>query len=457
MVTKNEALETMQDEDRKRRNAQLERLLDKRENRPRGAEARRKRGRPPELEDRRRAVLKMLEEMRRKGRKGLTREEIMSRLGIEKRKPTFYEIIKKPLDASGQIFLDHDKGSDLWYLKRCMGQGRKWTMSRCREFSLLNKAIKQERLDFYIPRREWNDNMVNRALHDPEAERLLGIESSEPRFERHIESATTDEDEDEDLRTTEDVRKSFESKYSDKWEATTSTSGVQVRQSILPLLPDDKDRERGAIYWHIEPLDRKPDGKKRSRKESEEIRERDQPRIKMLLEKCGPMSLSSFMYLIPEAFLLSIGQLDKRYFTGERSLAKMSDKELDMVRRTAFGQSKRLAILYTLDVDKAFKWFTNHCSEGPVQEELRSRFEEIGTGVKAAERWSEKEKKPRIYQQHREPSAKYYPTRKEVSEEEKAAGDRFGEKFSRQDEERARRRLSAERRSRSLSGSKERD
>jgi hypothetical protein len=89
--------------------------------------------------------------------------------------------------------------------------------------------------------------------------------------------------------------------------------------------------------------------------------------------------------------------------------------------------------------------------------EVRQEVERRRNYEADGERLSEELRKPRIYQQHREPSAKYYPTRKEVSEEEKAAGDRFGEKFSRQDEERARRRLSAERRSRSLSGSKERD
>jgi hypothetical protein len=198
--------------------------------------------------------------------------------------------------------------------------------------------------------------------------------------------------------------------------------------------------ERGAVYWHVQPVERKPDGEKLSKKEAEEIREADQPRIKNLLNKCGSMGPAGFMYLIPEAFLLCRGQLDAGYFSGKRSVAEMSEKELNMVRRRAFGRSKRLAILYTFDVDEAFRWFRKHRSEEAVQEELQSRlFKEIGADMKVVERWSEKERKPRIYQQHLEHPLKFYLPRKEVDAATRDKFDRSWEKIRRQDEERARR------------------
>jgi hypothetical protein len=327
----------------------------------------RKRGRPSRLDERREAVLKMLEGDRR-----LTRQAIMSKLRI-KREATFYEIADGPLEPSGQIFLDHDKVRDLWYLSS--GRGRKRTMSQCKEFDLLIDAIKEERLDFYIPRREWRDSLLRRAVYDPLAEKALGIESPESIFEGQEEPKMIDKE----------VIKHLEKKYSD----TTTISGVQIRRTVLPVLREDRDRERGAIYWHIEPVDKKPDGRKLSRKEREEIREVDQPRIKLLLDKCGPMSPSEFMYLIPEAFLASRSKLDPRYFTDERSLAGVSGDELDTVRKAAFGQSKRISIVHTFDVDRVFEWFKRHKSDESFQDEFRRLFEEIREELKAGDKLSE--------------------------------------------------------------------
>lgn len=349
----------------------LKELLNKPEYQPRGAEERsvsqtvpqrlRRRGRPSRLDDRRRDVLKMLE-----GGKRFTRQEIMKRLGIM-RKATFYEIADGPLDASNQIFLDHDE-HDRWYLKP--GRDRRRTMNQCQELRLLIDTIRDERLDFYIPRREWNDSLLKRAVND----RLASL----------LDPASSDAAELEELpkMTLEETRKYFEKKYSD----TTTVSGVPVRRSILPLLRDDRDRERGAIYWHIEAVEKKPDGKKLSKAEREAIREVDQPKIKRLLEKCGPMSPDGFMYLIPEAFLLCLNWLDKEYLSGERSLAEMSDEELARVRREAFGRTKRVSILYSFDADEAFNWFKRHRSDKSVQDELRSRFGELASGIKAADR-----------------------------------------------------------------------
>jgi len=381
----------------------IEQLLEKEKRgrygyRPTGAKERPvtrnpKRGRPPTLlKARKERILKILE-----GKK-LKRQEIMSELGI-RRKATFYEIADQPLDDRGQVFLEHDKQRDLWFLKS--GQPRKRTMSQCKELNLLIKAIKDERLDFYVPRREFRD--IVQAEAKEKSESALGIEPSESAFE-----------------ATEELQSS----------PTVFRAGT-----VLPLLKEDIDRMRGAIYWHVEPVEKKPDGKKYSKIEKEETRELDQPKIKMLLKKCGSMSPSSFMYLIPEAFLLCYSKVDPAYFTNEKTLADISDEELDAVRSLAFGRSKRVSILYTFDVNEAFEWFKRHKSEKSIQDEFRSRFKEIREYLKSGDRLSEEWRKPRIHKRDLEHPPKFYPPRIEV---DKTAGDATGDKLRLQDGERER-------------------
>lgn len=75
---------------------------------------------------------------------------------------------------------------------------------------------------------------------------------------------------------------------------------------------------------------------------------------------------------------------------------------------------------------------------------MKAEVEKVRSYGKARKKWSEKKKKPRIYAQHREPSFRYYPLRKEVSEEEKATANRSLERMSREEEERRRRRSGGE-------------
>jgi len=353
------------------------------------------RGRKPLIPSRRDKVLEIL-----KDGKKLKRQEIMSRLDI-RRKATFYELADQPLDDRGQVFLEHDKLHDLWFLKS--GQPRRRTMSQCKELKLLVKAVKDERLDFYVPRREFRN--IIRAEAEEKVEAALGVEPLEPRFEGP--------------------------------EELERPPAPFHLGTVLPLLKEDADRVRGAVYWHVEPVEKRLDGKKYSKIEREEMQELDQPKIKMLLEKCGSMSPSSFMYLIPEAFLLCYSKLDPAYFTNEKTLADISDEELDAVRSLALGRSKRVSILYTFDVNEAFEWFKRHKSEKSIQDEFRSRFKGIREYLKTGDRSSEEWRKPRIHQRDLEHPPKFYPPRIEV---DKAPGDRLGEKLKRQDEERRKRR-----------------
>ena len=71
--------------------------------------------------------------------------------------------------------------------------------------------------------------------------------------------------------------------------------------------------------------------------------------------------------------------------------------------------------------------------------EVRQEVERRRNYEADGERLSEELRKPRIYQQHREPSARYYPSRKEVDAATRDKFDRSWKKIRRQDEERARR------------------
>jgi hypothetical protein len=144
-----------------------------------------------------------------------------------------------------------------------------------------------------------------------------------------------------------------------------------------PYLTDDKrfpppfsrnpDRLRGAVIYGV-----KSEKASKNKEDAENL-------LRLLTHATGFLNLLGFMSLLPEAFMLAFRnrKVGSDLLEGSRPFSKLSHKELEAVKKFAFGSAQRSYVLYTFDVNEAFDWFFQNRTNEKVVRQLQERLREF--------------------------------------------------------------------------------